>query len=89
MPDNLFNKVAALKKETLAQMLSCENNEICEDLFYRTPLGDCLSEYAALVKSNTFSGKMGSTIITVMPTIQNTSNIPGGGLLKRNMDPNH
>ena len=89
MPDNLFNKVAALKKETLAQMLSCEKNEICEDLFCRTPLDDCLREYAALAKSNTFSGKMGSTIITVMPTIQNTSNIPGVGLLKRNVDPNH
>ena len=38
-----FNKVAGLgpiKKETLAQVFSCEFCEILEKLFYRTPPDD-------------------------------------------------
>ena len=33
-----FNKVAVLKKETLAQVFSCEFYKIFRNTFYRTPL---------------------------------------------------
>ena len=37
-----FNKVADLKKETLAEMFSCKFWEICKNtFFYGTLLGDC------------------------------------------------
>ena len=39
MPESLFNRV---KKETLAQVFSCEFCEISKNTFsYRTPLDDC------------------------------------------------
>ena len=39
---NQYFKVCNLiKKETLAQLFSCEIYEIFKTIFYRTPSGDC------------------------------------------------
>ena len=39
-----------IKKETLAQVLSCEFCKICKDMFFtdRIPLGDCFYKYLNL-----------------------------------------
>ena len=46
------NTCSLIKKETLAQVFSCEFCEISENTFYKTTPGDCFWKIAAAIQRN-------------------------------------